>query len=97
MIYRHWKTNEIVGKNVHENVTDYLHRTAKYHRGHLHLALLENVPRDIIHLRKKLVSATADLEEGVVLEFQDGTVVTADILLGADRLRSVCKTVDGVF
>ena len=89
MIYRHWKTNEIVGKDLYENVTEYLHRTARYHRGHLHQALLENVPRDIIHLRKKLLSATADPDEGIVLEFKDGTIATADILLGADGLRSV--------
>lgn len=89
MIYRHWKTNEIVGKDLHDDVNEYLHRTARYHRGHLHSALLEHVPRDIIHLNKRLVSATADPEDGVVLEFLDGTVATADLLLGADGLRSV--------
>lgn len=89
MIYRHWKTNEVIGMDVHENVTEYLHRTARYHRAHLHQALLENVPRDIIHLKKKLVSAKANPNDGVVLEFQDETIVTADILLGADGLRSV--------
>jgi salicylate hydroxylase len=89
MIYRHWKTNEIIGEDAHENVPEYLHHTARYHRGHLHQALLENVPRDIIHLGKKLVSATADPRTGIKLEFQDGTVATADILIGADGLRSV--------
>lgn len=75
--------------DVHEDVTEHLHHTARYHRGHLHQALLENVPRSIIHLRKKLVSAKADSQEGVTLEFEDGTIATADILLGADGLRSV--------
>jgi salicylate hydroxylase len=89
MIYRHWKTNEIIGGDVHENVSEYLHRTARYHRGHLQQALLENVPREIIHLGKKLASATADPQNGVILEFQDGTTATADILIGADGLRSV--------
>jgi salicylate hydroxylase len=89
MIYRHWKTNEIIGGDVHESVSEYLHRTARYHRGHLHQALLENVPRDIIHLGKKLVSATADPRNRVKLEFRDGTTATADILIGADGLRSV--------
>jgi len=91
MIYRHWKTNEIIGGDVHENVSEYLHRTARYHRGHLHQALLENVPHDIIHLGKKLVSATADPRNGVKLEFRDGTTATADILIGADGLRSVSE------
>ena len=89
MIYRHWKTNEIVGKDMNDNVTEHLHCTARYHRGHLHRSLLENVPRDIIHLRKRLVSAKADPNEGVVLDFKDGTLVTADILVGADGLHSV--------
>jgi salicylate hydroxylase len=84
-----WKTNEIIGMDTHDNVTEYLHQTARYHRGHLHQALLENVPRDIIYLQKKLVSADVDTEMGVTLEFEDGTIATADVLLGADGLRSV--------
>lgn len=76
--------------DVHENVTEYLHRTARYHRAHLHQALLDNVPRDVIHLKKQITSVDADASsESVTLEFQDGTMVTADILLGADGLRSV--------
>lgn len=70
-------------------MTEYLHRTARYHRAHLHQALLENVPRDVIHLGKKFISARADPQEGVTLEFQDGSIVKADLLLGADGLRSV--------
>lgn len=89
MIYRHWKTNEIIGKDLHENVTEHLHHTARYHRGHLHQALLGNVPSDIVHLGKKLVSTTADPNDGVILKFQDGTTASADILLGADGLHSV--------
>jgi salicylate hydroxylase len=76
--------------DIHENVTEYLHRTARYHRAHLHQALLANVPHDIIHLKKQILSVDADSsQDGVTLEFQDGTIVTADILVGADGLRSV--------
>ncbi|TVY84773.1 Salicylate hydroxylase [Lachnellula suecica] len=92
MVYRHWKTNEIIGADLHENVTEYLHQTARYHRGHLHQALLDNVPKDIIHLHKKLVSAPVESEDGVTLDFEDGTIATADILLGADGLRSGVRT-----
>jgi len=74
---------------VHEDVTEHLHQTARYHRAHLHQALLENLPRNIIRLRKKLVSTKVDPQEGVTLEFEDGTIATADILLGADGLHSV--------
>jgi salicylate hydroxylase len=79
--------------DVHETVTEYLHRTARYHRAHLHQALLKNVPRDIIHLNKQILSVDAgmggDSPETATLEFQDGTIVAADIVLGADGLRSV--------
>jgi salicylate hydroxylase len=76
--------------DVHENVTDYLHRTARYHRAHLHQALLANVPRDIIHLKKSILSVNTNAsQEKVTLEFEDGTIVSTDILLGADGLRSV--------
>ena len=72
--------------DTHENVTEYLHQTARYHRGHLHQALLGNVPRDTIHLGKQLVSVDVDFQDSVKLEFLDGTVVTADMLVGADGL-----------
>ncbi len=88
MIFRHWKTNEIIGKDEHENVTEHLHRTARYHRAHLHQALLENAPKNIIHLGKKLLTAEVDVD-GVSLGFEDGTSVKADLVLGADGLRSV--------
>lgn len=89
MIYRHWKTNEIIGHDEHENVTEHLHQTSRYHRAHLHQALLGHVPRETIHLGKKLVSANIN-DNGVTLTFKDGTTATADMLLGADGLRSVC-------
>jgi len=88
MIYRHWKTNEVLGYDKHENVTEHLHQTSRYHRAHLHQALLEHVPREIVHLGKKVVTAEVN-EKGVTLKFKDGTSATADILLGADGLRSV--------
>ncbi len=84
-----WKTNEVIGHDTHENVTEHLHRTARYHRGHLHQALAENVPSGIIHLGKKPVAIDIDPGQGVTLKFQDGSTATADLLLGADGLRSV--------
>ncbi|KAH8803526.1 monooxygenase [Xylogone sp. PMI_703] len=92
MVYRHWKTNEVIGMDLHDNVTQYLHRTARYHRGHLHQGLLEHVPRNIIHLGKRLISAKTFPAQGVVLEFEDGSTYTADILLGADGLHSGVRT-----
>lgn len=87
--YRHWKTNEIIGVDHYENVSEHLHYTARFHRGHLQQALLKHIPREIIHLKKKLVAATADPQTGVKMEFQDGSTATADVLIGADGIRSV--------
>ena len=88
MIYRHWKTNDILGLDHHKDVNEYMHRTARYYRAHLQEALLEHVPRDIIHLGKKFVAAHVGAND-VALKFHDGTTVRADILVGADGLRSV--------
>ncbi|KAK0103266.1 hypothetical protein ONS95_005299 [Cadophora gregata] len=88
MIYRHWKTNEIIGNDSHETVTEYLHQTARYHRGHLHAALANHVPSKILHLRKQIIGVEVDPTEGVTLKFKDGTTATADLLFGADGLHS---------
>jgi salicylate hydroxylase len=88
MIYRHWKTNDVLGLDYHEDVNEYLHRTARYYRAHLQEALLEHVPRDIIHLGKTFMAAEAS-EDCVALEFGDGTAARADILVSADGPRSV--------
>ena len=90
MVYRHWKTGEILGHDEHHTVKIKRHSTTRYHRAHLHQALLENVPRDIVYLDKKVVDVKADPEKGVKISFADGTETTADILLGADGIHSVC-------
>ena len=90
--YRHWKTNEIIGEDFYEDVSEPLHYTARFHRGHLQQALLKHIPRDIIHLKKKLVVATVDHRDGVKMQFQDGTTATADILIGADGINSVSSS-----
>lgn len=87
MIYRHWKTNEVVSDDRFANVPEHKHQTARFHRGHLHQALLEHVPRKDIHLNKGVRHADADVN-GVTLYFEDGTSARGDILVGADGLRS---------
>lgn len=89
MIYKHWKTNQILGTDHHsDGVKEHLHRTARYYRAHLHEALLEYVPISIIHLGKRF-AAVETTDDGVTAAFEDGEKVKADILLGADGLRSV--------
>lgn len=89
MIYRHWKTGEVIDHDVHYTVRTHKHFTARYHRAHLHQALQEHVPRNIIHLGKKTANVEVG-QEGVVLHFEDGTTAEADICVGADGIHSVC-------
>ncbi|RAH64409.1 FAD/NAD(P)-binding domain-containing protein [Aspergillus aculeatinus CBS 121060] len=86
-VFRHWKTNQVHSVDTHNDVPDPRHATTRFHRGHLHSALLEHVPRESIHLGKKTVRAEAD-HQSVSLYFDDGTSARADILIGADGLRS---------
>ncbi|SCV45840.1 related to salicylate 1-monooxygenase [Fusarium fujikuroi] len=88
MIYRHWKTGEVIDYDVHSTVKSKRHATARFHRAHLHQALLENLPEGIVHLGKTTVDVKADPDEGATLYFEDGTTATADIVIGADGLRS---------
>ncbi|KAL1891532.1 hypothetical protein Sste5346_007624 [Sporothrix stenoceras] len=86
-VYRHWQTGEILDYDTHRAVTDPLHATARFHRAHLHAALLEHVPVDTIHLGKR-TTRVATTDDGVVLFFSDGTSASADLLVGADGLHS---------
>ncbi|KAL2786667.1 hypothetical protein BJX66DRAFT_341986 [Aspergillus keveii] len=86
-IFRHWKTDQVISVDTHHNVPDPRHHTTRFHRGHVHAALLEHVPRTWIHLGKKLVLAETDAD-GVSLHFEDGSSAHGDILIGADGLKS---------
>lgn len=77
--------------DTHTNVPNPRHHTTRFHRGHVHSALLEHVPRETIHLGKKIARAEAR-EDGVSLHFEDGSSAHGDILIGADGIRSVCRT-----
>ncbi|KAK4860701.1 hypothetical protein LT330_004432 [Penicillium expansum] len=86
-IFRHWKTDQVVSTDTHSNVSDPRHHTTRFHRGHVHAALLEHVPKESIHLGKKIARAEAD-EAVVSLYFEDGSSAHGDILIGADGIRS---------
>ncbi|KAL4958693.1 uncharacterized protein BDV14DRAFT_207556 [Aspergillus stella-maris] len=86
-IFRHWKTNQVVSVDTHRDVSDPRHHTTRFHRGNLHSALLEHVPKESIHLGKALVRAETT-GSGVTLHFEDGTTAHGDILIGADGLKS---------
>ncbi|KAL4760339.1 uncharacterized protein BDW70DRAFT_168881 [Aspergillus foveolatus] len=86
-IFRHWKTNQVVSVDTHRNVPNPHHHTTCFRRGHLHAALLEHVPRQSIHLSKKLLHADA-YGNDVVLYFEDGTTAHGDTLIGLDGPKS---------
>ncbi|KAM5385188.1 hypothetical protein ACJZ2D_001149 [Fusarium nematophilum] len=90
MVYRHWKTGEVIDHDEHHDVKDERHFTTRYHRAHLHKALYDNLPSDIVHFGKKLTDIKAG-EEGVTLFFQDGTTAKADIAIGSDGIHSVVR------
>ena len=54
----------------------------------LQAALKSTVPGGIIKLNKRL-SSLENLDAGVKLEFDDGTEVVADLVVGGDGIRSV--------
>ena len=85
---RHWKTNQVLSVDTFNDVSDPRHHTTRFHRGHLHGALLKHVPRESIHLNKKIARAESN-EKEVELYFEDGTSVHGDILIGADGIKSV--------
>lgn len=58
------------------------------HRANLQKALLKKLPTDILHLGKKALSAQVD-EKGAAVFFEDNTSVRADIVVGADGIKSV--------
>lgn len=85
---RHWKTNQVVSVDTFGSVPDHRHQTARFHRGHIHAVLAKNVPKEWIHLNKKISRAESN-NDGVVLHFEDGSSAYGDILIGADGIRSV--------
>ncbi len=58
------------------------------HRAKLQKSLLKKLPAGILHLRKKAVSVQVD-EKGATVFFEDNTSIRADIVVGADGIKSV--------
>lgn len=59
------------------------------HRAELQKALLNHVPRETIHLGKKAVSIEVDRSIGSTVTFADDTSIQADVVVGADGIKSV--------
>ncbi|KAH8677909.1 hypothetical protein BX600DRAFT_493285 [Xylariales sp. PMI_506] len=75
-----------------ERPKDYSKRPSiRTQRTELQSALLAHIDPDILKLSKKLTSVIDKGSNGVELHFKDGTVATADLVVGADGIRSVVR------
>jgi salicylate hydroxylase len=63
---------------------------ARFYRPYLQQTLLEYLPREIIHLNKRVIDVNIQ-NEGVDVEFADTTIIHADLLIGADGLHSAVR------
>ena len=75
---------------MNHHVPDRRHHFARMQRAKLQQALLKHLPSEILHLGKKAESVNVD-EAGVTVTFEDKTSVKADIVIGADGIKSVCN------
>ncbi|KAG9691057.1 monooxygenase, partial [Aureobasidium melanogenum] len=87
---RHWKTNEIVGREQHTEHVEEKHKMTRFYRPHLQETILDYLPREIIHLNKRVVDVKIQ-NQGVDVEFEDTTTIHADLLVGADGIRSAVR------
>lgn len=85
---RHYSTNDILSQDLNHHVPDRRHHFARMHRAKLQQALLKHLPNSVLHVGKKTASVETD-EHGATVRFEDGTCARADIVIGADGIRSV--------
>jgi salicylate hydroxylase len=88
MAGRNGLTGEALKKNDY-SAADPKYRGQRVRRTRLQNALKKQVPEGTIKLRKRLSSVTDLGAEGVRLVFEDGEEVVADLVIGADGIRSV--------
>ncbi|KAJ5232460.1 hypothetical protein N7468_005416 [Penicillium chermesinum] len=92
MEYRNYKTGDYLG---HINEFSSPHNRL-LHRAHLLDALKERVPKDRLHLNKRLLSidrnGSSEVEKAgappYTIHFEDGTTAEADIIIGCDGIKS---------
>ncbi|KAJ9138242.1 Salicylate hydroxylase [Pleurostoma richardsiae] len=85
--HRHWRTGEVlaVSESLH---TSPLYREGRTHRVPLHNLLLSHVPAGMIQYSKEVVAIEVTKGSVARLEFADGAMVEADLVVAADGLHS---------
>jgi 6-hydroxynicotinate 3-monooxygenase len=63
------------------------------HRGDLHEALINAIPRGVIHFNKQLIGLDTTDGNIVRLRFQDGAEAEVDLVIGADGLNSKVREI----
>ncbi|CAH0027125.1 unnamed protein product [Clonostachys rhizophaga] len=87
MCFKHFKTGDVLSIDYNHNVPDRRHQFARMHRASLQKALLKNLPPSILHTGKKVFIVRTN-DDGATVDFEDGTSVTADLVIGADGIKS---------
>jgi salicylate hydroxylase len=80
----------MVGTEKHTPNVEEKHKMTRFYRPHLQEAILEYLPREIIHLNKRVIDVKIH-SEGVDVGFADTTTIHADLLIGADGIRSAVR------
>ncbi|KQR99757.1 salicylate hydroxylase [Williamsia sp. Leaf354] len=84
--FRTWQGEPIAGEPSELSFGDPEH-TLFLHRGDFQQVLCDALPTDALRLGHKVV-AVREQDSGVTVEFADGSVVEADLVLGADGIHS---------
>ncbi|KAK3376194.1 putative FAD-binding monooxygenase [Lasiosphaeria ovina] len=85
------KTGEEVHRMARPPAPGQKHANIRTQRTQLQSALLAHVKPGVIQLSKKLARMTDKGADGVELVFEDGTAEVADLVVGADGIRSVVR------
>jgi salicylate hydroxylase len=80
----------VVGREQHTPQVEEKHKMTRFYRPYLQETILDYLPGDIIHLNKRVIDVKIQ-NEGVDVEFADATLIHADLLVGADGIRSAVR------
>ena len=86
MDYRNGLTGELVTSVICANTGQ-----QSVHRTLFAKDLVSMLPRGSFHMGKRLVDVTTRLDGGYTLHFADGESVDADVVVGADGIKSKCR------
>src|SRR5699024_5413095 len=86
--FKNWNDGKVVYSEPFDSKFESPHVVV--HRGELQNVLKQAIPEDKISLDKRCVNVEQD-DEKVEITFHDGTIVEADVLIGADGPHSVVR------